>query len=54
MKGDTSDDSDSEDSEFEEVDASPEDMAALARLEADLESNPNSYDSYVQVAVDDR
>lgn len=40
---------DSSDSEFEEVEATPEDMDALTQLETDLQTNPNLYDSHVQV-----
>lgn len=36
------------DSDFEEVDASPEDMELMMRLETDLQANPNLYDSHVQ------
>lgn len=39
------------DSDFEEVDASPEDMELMMRLETDLQANPNLYDSHVQVSV---
>lgn len=39
------------DSDFEEVDASPEDMDLLMKLETELQSNPNLYDSHVQVLV---
>lgn len=45
----TSSSDDSSDSDFEEVDASPEEMEQLAQLETDLETNPNLYDSHVQV-----
>lgn len=38
------------DSDFEEVDASPEDMDLLTQLETDLQSNPNLYDSHIQVS----
>lgn len=39
------------DSDFEEVDASPEDMDLMMQLETDLQSNPNLYDSHVQVIL---
>ena len=44
--GDVSSDSDSD---FEEVDASPEDMDLMMHLETSLQANPNLYDSHVQV-----
>ena len=47
---DPASDSDS-DSDFEEVDASPEDMDLMMQLETDLQSNPNLYDSHVQVPL---
>ena len=40
---------DSSDSDFEEVDATPEEMDLLAQLESSLEATPNLYDSHVQV-----
>ena len=43
---------DSSDSDFEEVDATPEEMELMTQLEADLETNPNLYDSHVQVPID--
>lgn len=45
---DTNSDSDSD---FEEVDATPEDMDLMMRLETDLQANPNLYDSHIQVSV---
>ena len=39
------------DSDFEEVDATPEDVDLMMRLETDLQANPNLYDSHVQVSV---
>lgn len=44
-----SDPSSDSDSDFEEVDASPEDMDLMMQLETDLQGNPNLYDSHVQV-----
>lgn len=41
-----SDSSDSDD--FEELEVSPEDAKALAKLEGALEANPNLYDAHVQ------
>ena len=49
---DVSSSDDSSDSEFEELDASPEDMELLMKLETDLQANPNLYDSHVQVQLD--
>ena len=46
---DVSSSDDSSDSDFEEVDATPEEMDLLAQLETSLEANPNLYDSHVQV-----
>lgn len=43
--------SDDSDSDFEEVEASPEDMELMMQLETDLQANPNLYDSHVQVSV---
>ena len=40
---------DSSDSDFEEVDATPEEMDLLAQLETSLEANTNLYDSHVHV-----
>lgn len=39
------------DSDFEEVDASPEDMDLMMQLETDLQSNPSLYDSHIQVWI---
>lgn len=39
------------DVDFLELDASPEDMDLMMQLESDLQSNPNLYDSHVQVLV---
>ena len=44
----TSSSSDSE-SDFEEIDASPEEMDQMMQLETDLQANPNLYDSHIQV-----
>ena len=41
--------SDDSDSDFEEVEASPEDMELMMQLESDLQANPNLYDFHVQV-----
>lgn len=49
---DVSSSDDSSDSEFEELDATPEDMELLMKLETDLQANPNLYDSHVQVQLD--
>lgn len=46
-----SDPSSDSDSDFEEVDASPEDMDLMMQLETDLQGNPNLYDSHVQVSL---
>lgn len=46
-----SDPSSDSDSDFEEVDASPEDMDLMTQLETDLQGNPNLYDSHVQVSL---
>lgn len=37
------------DSDFEEVDVSAEDMDLMMQLESSLQTNPNLYDSHVQV-----
>ena len=39
----------SSDSDFEEVEASEEDITALAQLEEELEANPNLYDKHLEV-----
>jgi hypothetical protein len=39
----------SDDSEFEDIQASVEDMALMTKLETELESNPNLYDVHLQV-----
>lgn len=46
---DVSTSDDSSDSDFEEVTASAEDMDLMMQLETDLQTNPNLYDSHVQV-----
>lgn len=46
VEGGSSDDSDSE---FEEIEASAEDMELITNLEAELSANPNLYDKHVEV-----
>ena len=46
-----SEDSDSSGSDFEDVQMSDTDMSALVDLEQQLEGNPNSYDTHLQVGV---
>ena len=46
---DVSTSGDSSESDFEEVDASPEDMETIMHLETVLQTNPNLYESHVQV-----
>ena len=46
---DVSTSGDSSESEFEEIDASPEDMDTIMQLETVLQTNPNLYESHVQV-----
>ena len=41
--------SDDSDSDFEEVEASAEDMELITSLEAELSANPNLYDKHVEV-----
>ena len=48
---DVSDPGSDSESDFEEVDASPEDMDLMMQLETDLQGNPNLYDSHLQVFV---
>ena len=52
-EGEDDDDSDSDDSsssdEDQEIEVDPADMELLVKLEADLEANPNLYDSHVKV-----
>ncbi len=40
---------DSSESDFEEIDVSPEDMDTVMHLETALQTNPNLYESHVQV-----
>lgn len=40
---------DSSESDFDEIDASPEDMDTIMQLETALQTNPNLYESHVQV-----
>ncbi len=46
---DVSTSGDSSESDFEEIDASPEDMDTIMHLETVLQTNPNLYESHVQV-----
>ncbi len=46
---DVSTSGDSSESDFEEIDASPEDMDTIMHLETALQTNPNLYESHVQV-----
>ena len=51
-EGDDDDDSDSDsssDDDQDEIEVNPADMELLVKLEADLEANPNLYDSHVKV-----
>lgn len=41
--------SDDSDSDFEEIEASAEDMDLITSLEAELSANPNLYDKHVEV-----
>ena len=45
------DESDSSGSDFEDVQISEKDMAALVKLEQQLENNPASYDTHLQVQL---
>ena len=44
-----SDDSDSSGSDFEDVQMNDKDMSSLFELEQQLDGNPNSYDTHLQV-----
>lgn len=44
-----SEDSSDSDSDFEEIEASEEDMQAISGLEAELQANPNLYDKHIEV-----
>lgn len=48
--GEDVEDSSDVESDFEEVEASEEDMAAITQLEEQLQSNPNLYDKHVEVS----
>lgn len=51
LAGVTSDDDDSSsDSDFQEVEISEQDMMLVMNLEAQLEQNPNLYDTHIQVS----
>ena len=41
--------SDSESGDYEEVEASDEDMTMITQLEEELETNPNLYEKHIQV-----